>query len=473
MTGPQPVILVPRRNDYGKRDYLWKFCKKWWEQEFSDIPIFEGHHDEGIFNRSAAINTAARLATEARPDWNVAVIIDSDVLCHPPNVRQAIDMTLANNNLVVPFTIRHNLNENGSRRIVEEGYRGSWKPFIMVSYEKQHSAVIAVSRPLWEYAGGFDEEFKGWGYEDTAFWIMCESVSGKPSNSLPGEVWHLYHRPAPEATKDSASRIANEERRDQYRALKGNSEALLKLKQMPSRQTVLAEFLSGYPPEVPSNTVIPRILHRVVPKQTPNEVEDWWERFQQIHPGWQYMTHRDPHSPGQWPLVEEGLNRAANGAQLADLIRLEALWQYGGIYVDSDCEPYRSLEPLLGVPAFAAWEDSRAVCNAVMGAKPQHPAIRACIELALQEMSKGTWQAGPGVVTAIFPGREDVLLLPPGSFYPYHYSEKQRRDEDHRNKQPWSFMAHHWAGSWLPARKQRPVSTMLSRSKGRRLGHDY
>ena len=49
-----------------------------------------------------------------------------------------------------------------------------------------------------------------------------------------------------------------------------------------------------------------------------------------------------------------------------------------------------------------------------------------------------------------FPGRSDVLLFPPGTLYPYHYKEKQRRSEDHATAQPWAFMAHHWAGSWLP-----------------------
>jgi hypothetical protein len=40
-------------------------------------------------------------------------------------------------------------------------------------------------------------------------------------------------------------------------------------------------------------------------------------------------------------------------------------------------------------------------------------------------------------------------LLPPGSFYPYHYREKQRSGEDFRKTQPWAFVAHHWWGSWL------------------------
>jgi hypothetical protein len=69
------VFLVPRRNDNGPRDKLWAYCRARWETYFPDIPIFEGHHDDGPFNRSAAVNRAAKLAGE----WDLGIVIDSDV----------------------------------------------------------------------------------------------------------------------------------------------------------------------------------------------------------------------------------------------------------------------------------------------------------------------------------------------------------------------------------------------------------
>jgi hypothetical protein len=53
------------------------------------------------------------------------------------------------------------------------------------------------------------------------------------------------------------------------------------------------------------------------------------------------------------------------------------------------------------------------------------------------------------VTTEVFRHRYDMLLLPPGSFYPYHYSIKQYADRDQvRKENPWAFCAHHWAHSW-------------------------
>jgi len=82
----KPVILVPRRDDNGYRDELWQWVRAWWEREQSHMPIIEGYHTDGLFNRSAAINTAARIAG----DWDVAVIIDADVICDPERVKEIL-----------------------------------------------------------------------------------------------------------------------------------------------------------------------------------------------------------------------------------------------------------------------------------------------------------------------------------------------------------------------------------------------
>ena len=85
------VFLVPRRADGGHRDKVWAWCRRRWETLFPDVPIYEGHHDEGLFNRSAAINNAAR-AADADGHWDLAIVIDSDVLLPLTQVRAAINV---------------------------------------------------------------------------------------------------------------------------------------------------------------------------------------------------------------------------------------------------------------------------------------------------------------------------------------------------------------------------------------------
>lgn len=437
MTEPRVVILVPRREGFAQRDRLWAWCKAWWAREFPELPIIEGHHNGGLFNRSAAVNTAAAKAG----DWDVALIVDSDVLVDPDHVREAVRISVEQGRMVVPFTVRHNLNQRGTERIMG-GERGPWEGFIAQNFYDQHSSVIAVPRNVWQTVGGFDETFAGWGMEDTAFAISVITLVG-PLVNMEGECWHLWHPTAPEGHRGTPSAIANRARGARYQAAMGDADAIraLHAEQFP----VAASS--------PSPAGIPRILHRVVPEEPDPQAEAWWAAFGAMHPGWDLRTHRDPLDPAAWPETAAHWKRCANGAQLAGLIRLEALWRFGGIYVDQDVEPFRPLDPLLSLQAFAAWEDERVVPDAVMGAVPGHPAIRDCLDLAITKLRKGAWESGPGVTTKLLPGRSDVLLFPPGAFFAVHYRDPDRErlmaDPATRDRHPWAFVLHHYWGSWL------------------------
>ncbi|HVM07201.1 MAG TPA: glycosyltransferase [Acidimicrobiales bacterium] len=431
------VVLVPRRAGLADRDRLWEFARSWWANDFPDWAIVEGHHEIGPFNRSKALNDAARSAG----DWDVAVLIDADVLAHRDTVRTAVDVAAATNRMVLAYHERIHLSQRGTERVLA-GFDGNWKQSGMVHrvFLDSCSSAVVVSRKLWDDVGGFDEKFSGWGWEDVAFRIACETISGHPMVQLAAPLFHLHHRVSSENNTREATYQANKARGDRYRAAHWDVGAVRQLIDEPD------------PVEVPvvGPTRIPRILHRTVPETTTPQVEAWWDHFRMLHPGWDLRTYRDPLDPANWPETGDLWELCQSGAQRAGLIRLEALWRWGGVYVDSDVEPYRSLEPLLHLPAFAAWEDAKVVPDAVLASEPGHPAFRLMLDRARASITAGAkaWESGPGVTTAVLPGRHDVLLLPPGSFFPYHYSEKQRRREDHFTAQPWAFAAHHWHHSW-------------------------
>ena len=110
----------------------------------------------------------------------------------------------------------------------------------------------------------------------------------------------------------------------------------------------------------------------------------FWAGFRRLHPDWELITWRDPLKAEDFELGTL-FAKCRSGAELADLIRLEVLWRHGGVYVDADCEAVRALDPLLRYGFFIGTEDGRSLTNAVLGAEPAHPAIRAYMDAIVNE----------------------------------------------------------------------------------------
>lgn len=203
------VILVPRRADNGWRDELWKFTRARWEQ--LNFPIFEGDHLTGPFNRSAAINNAAKLAG----DWDTALIVDGDVLIDLTRVQHGVAYANRMGRIVFPFRARHHLN-NGMTRAIMGGFEGNWTKGIITSFKDNKSSCLAVPRAVWDKVGGFDERFVGWGWEDVAF-AHATTVAVGNFLRIQGDLWHLFHHQSPENNHQSPLYLANRDLCQRYR----------------------------------------------------------------------------------------------------------------------------------------------------------------------------------------------------------------------------------------------------------------
>ncbi len=209
--------------------------------------------------------------------------------------------------------------------------------------------------------------------------------------------------------------------------------------------------------------MIPEILYRTVPEQTDAQTEEWWTRSVELTPGWDHITYRDGEPgmvPEDWLLTGHLWASCQNGAQKADLIRVEAAMRHGGVYLDADAELVRDPAPLLAAGLFAAWEDKNTIPNAVFGAVSDHPALPELLAGCIANVGIDTWQGGPGTWTRVLKDRDDVLILPPAALFPYHWDKRQKRTYDpmtalgRRNldtliaQSPWTVSVHHWRHSW-------------------------
>ncbi len=104
---------------------------------------------------------------------------------------------------------------------------------------------------------------------------------------------------------------------------------------------------------------IPRLFHRVW--VGPEEMPALFARFGatrlEHHPRWEMRLWTDADLPA---LGLDGFaGRTRTLSELLNLMRYEILARHGGVYVDTDFECLRSIEPLLrGVDAFAALDMS-------------------------------------------------------------------------------------------------------------------
>lgn len=204
--------------------------------------------------------------------------------------------------------------------------------------------------------------------------------------------------------------------------------------------------------------MIPKIMHRVHigPQQ---EFAEWcWDTSKKYNIGWDHITHSDP-SPNKWDIVGKYLDMSPSFAYKSDLMRLEILYKYGGVYIDTDVEIVKSFDPFAEYSyPFAAWESPYVIGSAVIGSPPHNSdildLIAYCIGSIELESKDGKIEYGghlrmfsPSVLTKLWKCNKEVTLFQPEFFYPYHWEEKHRRNENF-SANPYTYAVHHWNGSW-------------------------
>lgn len=191
------AIFVPRRADGGYRDRVWGWVKARLEREHPNWPVVEGIHDDGPFNRSAAINAAALAAG----DWDVCVVADSDSFVGADQLRAAVELAESSQQMVLAYDRFCYLTQKMSDAVTS-GFLGDWWPGVEWTMTGTCSSMVVVPRSIWDEAHGFDEGFVGWGMEDVGASLAFQTFGGGLQR-IGGDVWHLWHPTAPHDNNDA------------------------------------------------------------------------------------------------------------------------------------------------------------------------------------------------------------------------------------------------------------------------------
>ena len=217
--------------------------------------------------------------------------------------------------------------------------------------------------------------------------------------------------------------------------------------------------------------MIPKRLHHVwVGGKLPDKQRAFIDTWRATNPDYEIVRWSEDNIDMTVPAIAAAYARR-RWATVADVARLIAVLEHGGIYLDSDFELRRPLDPLLRHRCFFSFQYQQHptdwVCNGVFGAEPGHRMVAAALQAVLR-MRPGRFgldrptRYGPKLITRLLRAEglrhyapegvqvNDIFVCPVHWFFPYGYGE----EFDEAQVTPETLGVHFWQGSWkqdLPA----------------------
>ena len=142
------------------------------------------------------------------------------------------------------------------------------------------------------------------------------------------------------------------------------------------------------------------------------------------------------------PWVKQAFE-AKKYAFAADYIRFYALYNYGGIYLDSDVEVLRSFDPLLDLPYFAGAETAGTIEAAVLGAEKGCDWIKQCLDY--YEGRKFVREDGSYDIRML----PEIMLDEAVYILPREYFSPKVFDSRKVELTPDTYAIHHYQNSWF------------------------
>jgi hypothetical protein len=223
--------------------------------------------------------------------------------------------------------------------------------------------------------------------------------------------------------------------------------------------------------------MIPKKIHYVwVGGPLPEKQRAFIETWRRTNPSYEVVCWDENTIDFSIPVIREAYRRG-RWATVADIARLVAVHQHGGIYLDTDFEVFKPLDRLLSDRCFCAFQREADptdwVCNGVFGAEPKHWFVRDALEqvLSLRPAPFGIERPtryGPKLFTRLLRRRgltaysqrgvriEDVFIHPVPVFFPFGWGEQFSGE----CIGPDTLAAHFWEKSW-----EKDVPVLLRAAK--------
>lgn len=212
---------------------------------------------------------------------------------------------------------------------------------------------------------------------------------------------------------------------------------------------------------------IPKIIHYCWfgGKEKPENVQKCIESWKKHLPDYQFMEWNEHNFNICNLQYTKDAYDAKKYAFVSDVARIEALYKYGGIYMDTDVEVLKSFNDLLDARCLLGLEEKEYVATSFMAFEKNHPLVREFIDL-YQNLS--FYDENGQIITGTNVEKLTNMLIKKGLVKENYYQELEDgiRIYPKQYFSPYdyinccyeitekSYCVHHFAVSWMPKKEQ-------------------
>ena len=142
----------------------------------------------------------------------------------------------------------------------------------------------------------------------------------------------------------------------------------------------------GFPFRSSEEQLIPKIIHYFwfgggeIPEEYKRNIDGW----KRLNPNYEIRCwNEDNYDFNRIPYTREAYSSGRENLMfVTDYARMDVLYKYGGIYIDTDVELLKPMDDLLYNKAFVGIEENAQInSGSAIGAMPGHPMIKRLMEL--------------------------------------------------------------------------------------------
>jgi mannosyltransferase OCH1-like enzyme len=232
------------------------------------------------------------------------------------------------------------------------------------------------------------------------------------------------------------------------------------------------KIIAGYNNfDLSEETIIPKKIHQIwLGSELPERYKRLTDSWLKYNPDWEYKLWTDSDILDLDLLNKDIFNSMSNLGMKADLLRIEILNKFGGLYVDIDFECLKSFDDMHRLSFYTGivYGHNVEINVGLIGSIPNHPILidylsNVDYKVGMESVDAIFNTTGPYYFTKIFLRNvtnetKDIVAFPTIYFYPFHntyYPEKrlfgfEENDLNIINKflTEDSYATHWWHVSW-------------------------